>query len=541
MVAAVLLVVLSSLLIAARGFAIPKVPNFPNSPVFKTKLTTPIGSMNGTDTAVPGVQRFVVRYATAARWKAPVVATELHTLTSLPPVCPQLTDTDGNWTGDEDCLYVVLYVPSSASNLITWVHGGSLLVGGANDPMIEGSKLAQATSSVVAVVQYRLGVLGFLPPSAGANGNLGVRDVIAALTFLKTMSSSFSIPSSAVTLAGQSSGATLVRALLASPSASSLFSKAVLHSDTADYAFYKPATLTTFQNSFFPNSLNCSTSNTACLNALSLGTIMSAQQDFTSDAPSLDPASAGPVPLRPVVDNSLLTTTLTSTFPSSLKPLLVTNVKNEGAPLVFGGIPELPASMYGAVLSSLVPDDRADAVLNSPFYTLDSSDPDTLRTTLSEVVTDLGFRCPDWTLARNWASKGGSAFTALFLLGATHPSNDGIDFCTSSSTHVCHQDEIGIIFGTARSPSAAQKNLIAEVQTRYTAFVQNGDPNAKASVFAAAGVNGQAQTQAWVRTTAADQIPVLPLGGAGPVDMGACVSSFWGSSAVPYDYQLHGL
>lgn len=524
--------VLLSIVLTAHALALPT-PN-----VASSKFAATHGDLNNTNTTVSGVQRIVVRYATAARWKAPVVATSLHTLSSLPPVCPQLTDSDGNFTGDEDCLYVVLYVPSNPTNLIAWVHGGSLLVGGANDPMLEGSKLAQATGSVVAVVQYRLGALGFLPPTAGANGNLGVRDVIAALKFLKNAPQlGFSVPSSAVTVAGQSSGATLVRALLASPSASSLFSKAVLHSDTANYAFYKPATLTTFQNSFFPNSLNCSTSNTACLNALPLSKIMSAQQDFTTNCVSLDAASAGPVPLRPVVDGSLITSSLTETFPSSLKPILVTNVKDEGAPSIFGALPELPASLYSTVLSSVIPDARANEVLDSSFYQL-NSDADTLRETLSKVVTDLGFRCPDWTLARAWAARGGSVYTALFLLGATHPSNDGLAFCTGGG--VCHQDEIGIVFGTARAPDAAQTRLIGEVQTRYAAFLRTSNPNAQAAAYAAAGVTG-AQPQSWVPTANANTITVLPLGGDGPVDMGACVNSFWGSSAVPYDYQLHGL
>ena len=100
-------------------------------------VTVPnVGSMNGTATAVPGVERFVVRYATAARWKAPVVATTLNTLqvslsscsipaypilsASLPPVCPQLVGTTSSWEGDEDCLYMVLYVPQNPKNIITW-------------------------------------------------------------------------------------------------------------------------------------------------------------------------------------------------------------------------------------------------------------------------------------------------------------------------------------------------------------------------------------------------------------------------------------
>ncbi|KZV92673.1 alpha/beta-hydrolase [Exidia glandulosa HHB12029] len=506
-----------------------------------TGFETAFGTLtNGTST-VAGVQRFVVRYATAARWKASVLATSLHILQSLPPVCPQVTDTDsGAFTGEEDCLYLVVYVPTKVipSSVIVWIHGGSLIVGGANDPMIDGSKLALATQSVVAVMQYRLGVLGFLPPvGANPNSNLGVRDAITALTFVNKIVSAFGGNlKNAVTVAGQSSGATMIRALLAAPSASALFSKAILQSDTADYGFFKPTTITTFQKNFFP-SLNCSVSNASCQSALSLGAIMSAQNDFLPGAPDLDAASAGPLALRPVIDNQIITTTLTTTFPSSLKPLLITTVKNEAGPTIFGGggVPQVPNDFYAPVLESVIPDSRAQSILNSTFYALGKSD-DAVRDALMEVVTDLAFRCPDWALARAWSTRGGSVFLGKFLAGATHPSNDGIDFCTTTPGAVCHQDDIPIVFGTARNPSAAQKQLIADTQARFAAFVRTGNPN----------LVGQASRSqpAWLKAKSSDSsisTSVQPLGGSGPVDLGACVSTFWGSPIAQFDYQIHGL
>lgn len=39
------------------------------------------------------------------------------------------------------------------------VHGGSFIVGSATGPGLDGSKLAIATGSIVAVVQYRLGAV----------------------------------------------------------------------------------------------------------------------------------------------------------------------------------------------------------------------------------------------------------------------------------------------------------------------------------------------------------------------------------------------
>lgn len=66
--------------------------------------------------------------------------------------------------------------------------------------------------------------------SPNGRTNFAVKDVINAMKFIKTVASSFG-GRSTITLAGQSSGATLVRALLAVPSASSLFKSAIMHSD----------------------------------------------------------------------------------------------------------------------------------------------------------------------------------------------------------------------------------------------------------------------------------------------------------------------
>jgi carboxylesterase type B len=61
--------------------------------------------------------------------------------------------------------------------------------------------------------------------------NLAVKDVVNAMKFLNTIIPSFGGGTSRITLAGQSSGANMVRALLAVPSASSLFKSAILQSD----------------------------------------------------------------------------------------------------------------------------------------------------------------------------------------------------------------------------------------------------------------------------------------------------------------------
>jgi carboxylesterase type B len=67
---------------------------------------------------------------------------------------------------------------------------------------------------VAVFVQYRLGVLGFLPPSVAPSSpdpNLGLRDVVLALQTVKDGIAYAGGDSSRVTLAGESSGASLIR------------------------------------------------------------------------------------------------------------------------------------------------------------------------------------------------------------------------------------------------------------------------------------------------------------------------------------------
>lgn len=68
-----------------------------------------------------------------------------------------------------------------------------------------------------------------MAPNGGTN--LAVGDVINALKVLNTGVPMIGGSQSKITIAGQSSGATMVRALLATPSASSLFKSAIIQSD----------------------------------------------------------------------------------------------------------------------------------------------------------------------------------------------------------------------------------------------------------------------------------------------------------------------
>jgi hypothetical protein len=76
------------------------------------------------------------------------------------------------------------------------------------------------------------------------------------------------------------------------------------------------------------------------------------------------------------------------------------------------------------------------------------------------------------------------------------------------------------------NPTSAQSSLVTEMQARYKSFLNNGNPNPDGS-------------STWPTATSSSANAIL-LGGSGAAPVGACVSTFWGSS-VQYDYQVYDI
>ncbi|CAL1705646.1 unnamed protein product [Somion occarium] len=505
-------------------------------------VSTPFGNAHGASDD-SGTTRFAVKYANHNRWQASTVVTSWllpngqSDPTAMPMACPQ---TDLNSSAFvEDCLSMVLYVPDSVKSgskapTLMWIHGGSFTFGSANGPGLDGSKLATATNSIVAVIQYRLGALGLYAPSGETN--LAVKDVMTAMTFLQRVLPSFGGDASQITIAGQSAGASMIRTLLAVPSAQNLFKQAILQSDTMDYGFYTPEIHQTLLN-HFKASLSCSATDTTCLNALSLTDILNAESDLSGAAPGLTPAANPAEPLRPVHDGTLVTSTFTpiTPFPRVNKPLLITTVNDEAGFTIYGGVGPggLDPATYEFMVDSAFGQKSATTLLAFADYAVpasaNSTDGDGGETDvtpqLQQMGTDQVWRCPSWTFARNWVSNGGRAFVGEFVVGASYPGNEEVPFCTDSGV-VCHQDDIEIVFGTAPNPTPAQAALIQEIQARYSAFLRTGNPNTDSlRTWTAAGTSNVHATQ---------------LGASGEAPVGGCDPSLWGA-AVPYDYQTLGL
>lgn len=155
-----------------------------------------------------------------------------------PPVPPTSVYYDPPAESSEDCLSLNVWAPRDAENapVIVWIHGGSLRIGGAAQPVYEGT--AYADRGVILVsINYRLGVLGWLAhpdlmgeSPEGLSGNYGLMDQIAALEWVKQNIAAFGGDPSNVTIMGESAGALSATYLLTSPPADGLFQKAIIQS-----------------------------------------------------------------------------------------------------------------------------------------------------------------------------------------------------------------------------------------------------------------------------------------------------------------------
>ncbi|XP_040591229.1 carboxylesterase 1E isoform X2 [Mesocricetus auratus] len=117
----------------------------------------------------------------------------------------------------------------SLCKVMVWIHGGGLVLGGAST--YDGLVLSTHENVVVVVIQYRLGIWGFL--STGdehSQGNWGHLDQVAALRWVQDNIANFGGDPCSVTIFGESAGGESVSVLVLSPLAKNLFHRAISES-----------------------------------------------------------------------------------------------------------------------------------------------------------------------------------------------------------------------------------------------------------------------------------------------------------------------
>ncbi|GJQ72643.1 hypothetical protein Trydic_g1305 [Trypoxylus dichotomus] len=126
--------------------------------------------------------------------------------------------------GDEDCLYINVYAPQPPQKssrflpVMVWIYGGEFLEGNSSYALYNPRHLVQEGSIVVSF-NYRLGIFGFISTYDNvAPGNIGIKDQIMALKWVRNNIRAFGGDPDQVTIFGESAG---------------LFNKAIMESGSA--------------------------------------------------------------------------------------------------------------------------------------------------------------------------------------------------------------------------------------------------------------------------------------------------------------------
>ncbi|NXX45373.1 CEL lipase, partial [Tricholaema leucomelas] len=160
--------------------------------------------------------------------------------------CMQMTLTQTDVRGSEDCLYLNIWIPQGRKHISTklpvmvWIYGGAFLVGGSqganflNNYLYDGEEIAVRGNVIVVTLNYRLGPLGFLSTGdENLPGNYGLKDQHMAIAWVKRNIKAFGGDPDNITIFGESAGATSVSLQMLSPKNKGLFKRAISQSGVA--------------------------------------------------------------------------------------------------------------------------------------------------------------------------------------------------------------------------------------------------------------------------------------------------------------------
>lgn len=166
------------------------------------------------------------------------------------PACPQPTRYTGATKGirdmDEDCLYLNVYSPNTASGVaqkypvMVYIHGGDFYHGASN--IFPAHVMAAFYNVVVVSINYRLGALGFLSTGDdNSPGNYGILDQAMAVKWAYDNAEFFNGDKTSITLFGPGAGAASAGLLMLAPQTRDIVTKVIATSGsaTADWALIR--------------------------------------------------------------------------------------------------------------------------------------------------------------------------------------------------------------------------------------------------------------------------------------------------------------
>jgi len=485
-----------------------------------------------------------IRYAAAPegelRFRAPQPpprCTEVADATVFGPACPQPVfpnmPLDLGAPQGEDCLRLNVWAsadtrPGDGKPVLVWLHGGAYVLGSSSQTLYDGRRLVGHGDVVVVTVNYRLGVLGFLDLSsfdtAGRlfDSNVGLRDVVAALRWVRDNIAAFGGDPQRVTLFGESAGAGIVTTLLASPAAEGLFAGAIAQSSPATSVYDRDRARRVAEA--FVDRLGIAPSESRRLVEMPMAAILTASQEVFDQVPVRNP---GTLAFVPIVDGDVL-----SDYPVKLAqegrtlpvPLIIGTNKHE-------------AALFRLMRSPLMP--ITPRAITSMFNQIAAEQPDLQLPTEQEIVsaysrlrrrarslsiaTDVGFRMPSV-----WLAEGHAHVAPVYLYR--------FDYATPLlrllMVKAAHATELPYVWGNLGGPkdptlklggTKTAKAVSKRMRTRWVNFATHAKP---------AGTAGEPE---WTPYQENDRACLL-IGRRDAVahDVDAHIRAAWGSEMVSF-------
>jgi len=405
-------------------------------------------------------------------------------------VCPQppvpVFPLDLGADQDEDCLSVNIWAPSGTKPgdgkpVMVWVHGGAYVLGSGSQPLYDGRRLSSEGDVVVVTLNYRLGVFGFLDLFGMGSGrrqfdsNVGLRDVLAALAWVRDNIAAFGGDPARVTLFGESAGAGVVTALLAVPQAEGLFAAAIAQSSpaTSVYTHDRAQRVT----HMVLDHLGIAAADAGQLVHVDVRSLISATKQVFDEIPLRSP---GTVAFVPVIDGDLL-----HDYPVQAAregrthpvPLIIGTNKNE-------------AALFRLMRSPLLP--ITPRAITSMFNDIAAEQPDMALPTVEElsssyaryrgsgsglsIASDVGFRMPSV-----WLAEGHSRVAPVYLYR--------FDYATPIMklllVGAAHATELPYVWGTLGAPkdvtlklggTKSAKSVSKRMRSRWVNFAASAKP-----------------------------------------------------------------
>jgi para-nitrobenzyl esterase len=164
---------------------------------------------------------------------APVAWKRARDALEYGPACPQPGLTEPM---SEDCLVLNVWTPALRDGakrpVMVYFHGGEFSSGSGSSAIYDGTRLCHRGDVVVVTVNHRLNAFGhlYLGRLRGAeyesSGNVGLLDLVQALTWVRDHAAEFGGDPDCVMVFGQSGGGAKIATLMAMPAARGLFHRA---------------------------------------------------------------------------------------------------------------------------------------------------------------------------------------------------------------------------------------------------------------------------------------------------------------------------